>query len=135
MAYYSRKTKHAGAKKGNGAFWGPKQVAKHGSNRKRRRDARPEIKESATGLEQALAEAAADVKAGRVSQPYHSAREFVDDDHARREARRAPLLVRARPGSGLRGVRRGVDRRDDAARDRSPDPRGQTCSHSRDFDP
>ena len=90
MAYHARKTEHAGAKKDNGAFWGPKKIAKHGSNRKRRTDARREVKESSTGLEQALAEAAADVKAGRASKPYRSVREFVRDAirHGRRHTPR-----------------------------------------------
>lgn len=77
MAYNAHKTEHTGPKKGNGAFWGPKKIAKHGSNRKRRGDSRREITESSTGLEQALAEAEADVKAGRVSKPFTSVREFV----------------------------------------------------------
>ncbi len=32
----ARKTEHAGAKKGNGAYWGRKQIAKSESNRVRR---------------------------------------------------------------------------------------------------
>ncbi len=52
MAYHARTTEHAGPKKGNGAFWGPKQIAKHGSNRKRRGDARREIKTSIAELVQ-----------------------------------------------------------------------------------
>ncbi len=88
---YARTTEHAGPKKGNGAFWGPKQIAKHGSNRKRRSDARREIKESLPSLEHALAEAEADVKAGRVSGPYRSARALVRDAirAGKRHARRA----------------------------------------------
>jgi hypothetical protein len=37
---YGRKTEHAGAKHGNGAYWGPKAIAKHASNTERRRNAR-----------------------------------------------------------------------------------------------
>ncbi len=36
MANRARKTEHAGAKKGRGAFWGRKREAKHASNRRRR---------------------------------------------------------------------------------------------------
>jgi len=38
MAYNSKKTEHAGAKKGSGAFYGPKAEAKKASNRRRRED-------------------------------------------------------------------------------------------------
>lgn len=31
-----RKTEHAGAKHGSGAYWGPKAIAKHASNKERR---------------------------------------------------------------------------------------------------
>jgi len=51
---------------------GLKKIAKHGSNRKRRRDADEE-------LEKALAEAEADVKAGRVSGRYKTADALVRD--------------------------------------------------------
>lgn len=39
MAYEikNRKTEHAGAKKGKGAYWGPKKDAKKESNKERRR--------------------------------------------------------------------------------------------------
>lgn len=36
MGHGVRKTEHAGAKKGNGAYWGIKQIAKSESNRLRR---------------------------------------------------------------------------------------------------
>jgi len=51
MAYNVRKTEHTGPKKGSGAFWGPKKIAKHGSNRKRRGDAHREVKESLGSLD------------------------------------------------------------------------------------
>ena len=35
-----RKTEHAGAKHGSGAYWGRKWIAKHASNTERRRQAR-----------------------------------------------------------------------------------------------
>jgi hypothetical protein len=35
MAYNAKKTEHAGAKKGRGAFYGPKAEAKKASNRRR----------------------------------------------------------------------------------------------------
>jgi hypothetical protein len=38
MGFKAKKTEHAGAKKGNGAYWGRKADAKHESNRKRRED-------------------------------------------------------------------------------------------------
>jgi len=36
MAFNAKKTEHAGPKKGNGAFYGPKADAKKASNRRRR---------------------------------------------------------------------------------------------------
>ena len=38
MAYKAKKTEHAGAKKGRGAFYGRKVDAKKASNRRRRED-------------------------------------------------------------------------------------------------
>lgn len=38
-----RKTEHAGAKDGCGAYWGPKAVAKRASNKERRRIARRSV--------------------------------------------------------------------------------------------
>jgi hypothetical protein len=38
-----KKTEHAGAKHGCGAYWGPKAVAKHASNKERRRIARRSV--------------------------------------------------------------------------------------------
>lgn len=40
MAFKAKKTEHAGAKKGNGAYWGRKVDAKRESNRTRREDAK-----------------------------------------------------------------------------------------------
>jgi hypothetical protein len=37
MGYNARKTDHAGAKHGSGAYWGPKRDAKKESNKLRRR--------------------------------------------------------------------------------------------------
>ena len=37
MGYHAKKTEHAGAKHGNGAYWGPKRDAKNESNKLRRR--------------------------------------------------------------------------------------------------
>ncbi|MBL8699928.1 MAG: hypothetical protein JNK67_16240 [Alphaproteobacteria bacterium] len=42
MPSRSRKTEHAGAKKGQGAFWGPKRVAKSASTIRRRREDKSE---------------------------------------------------------------------------------------------
>jgi len=38
MAYNAKKTEHAGAKKGRGAYYGRKADAKKASNRRRRKD-------------------------------------------------------------------------------------------------
>jgi len=38
-----RKSEHAGAKHGNGAYWGPKAIAKHASNKKRRANGRRDV--------------------------------------------------------------------------------------------
>jgi hypothetical protein len=40
MGYHAKKTEHAGAKHGNGAYWGRKRDAKKESNELRRRAAR-----------------------------------------------------------------------------------------------
>jgi hypothetical protein len=45
MAYEAKKTEHAGAKKGRGAYWGPKKNAKRESNRKRRESDKRESSE------------------------------------------------------------------------------------------
>ena len=46
MGYEAKKTEHAGAKHGNGAYWGWKKDAKKESNKIRRRNAKREIKRS-----------------------------------------------------------------------------------------
>lgn len=38
MAFQAKKTEHAGAKHGSGAYWGPKQDAKKQSSKVRRRN-------------------------------------------------------------------------------------------------
>jgi hypothetical protein len=43
MARGIKKTEHAGAKKGTGAFYGRKADAKHGSNHRRRQDSKSTI--------------------------------------------------------------------------------------------
>jgi len=43
MAWGTKKTEHAGAKKGTGAFYGPKADAKRGSNHRRRQDSKSTI--------------------------------------------------------------------------------------------
>jgi hypothetical protein len=43
MAYKAKKTEHCGAKKGRGAYWGPKRDAKRESSRQRREDAKREL--------------------------------------------------------------------------------------------
>ncbi len=44
MANRASKTEHAGAKKGRGAFWGPKREAKRASNRRRREAGKVEVR-------------------------------------------------------------------------------------------
>ena len=43
MAWVAKKTEHAGAKKGTGAFYGRKADAKRGSSRRRRQDSKSTI--------------------------------------------------------------------------------------------
>ncbi len=55
MSEGSKKTEHSGAKKGNGAFWGRKNEAKHASNKKRRaNDKDPVIKPGGQQINRAL---------------------------------------------------------------------------------
>jgi hypothetical protein len=49
MAYNAKKTEHAGPKRGSGAYYGRKAVAKKASNRRRREDDRDAV--SAADLE------------------------------------------------------------------------------------
>jgi hypothetical protein len=43
MAYNAKKTEHAGPKRGSGAYYGRKAVAKKASNRRRREDDRDAV--------------------------------------------------------------------------------------------
>jgi hypothetical protein len=45
MAYGAKKTEHACAKKGKGAYWGRRVAAKNDSNRKRREDDKANVRE------------------------------------------------------------------------------------------
>jgi hypothetical protein len=45
MAGRAKKTEHAGAKRGRGAYWGRKTEAKHESNRLRREDAKRAVRQ------------------------------------------------------------------------------------------
>jgi hypothetical protein len=45
MAFKAKKTEHAGAKKGNGAYWGRKADAKRESNRKRPDDGKAIVRQ------------------------------------------------------------------------------------------
>jgi hypothetical protein len=45
MAGRARKTEHAGAKRGRGAYWGRKFEAKHESNRLRRENAKRAVRQ------------------------------------------------------------------------------------------
>ena len=47
MSVRVRKTEHSGAKKGQGGYWGPKWVAKAGSNRIRREQGKTEVANAA----------------------------------------------------------------------------------------
>ena len=49
MAYQAKRTEHSGAKRGRGAYWGPKKDAKRESSRKRRENDRNESKERYEG--------------------------------------------------------------------------------------
>jgi hypothetical protein len=51
MAYEAKKTEHAGAKKGSGAYWGRKVAAKKESNRKRRENDKMNVTEQSPGNE------------------------------------------------------------------------------------
>ena len=51
LGYEAKKTEHAGPKKGNGAYWGPKKDAKKESNKIRRRNSRAEFQEAAKALD------------------------------------------------------------------------------------
>ena len=44
MAYQAKKTEHAGAKHGSGAYWGPKKDAKQESSKVRRRNWKREVR-------------------------------------------------------------------------------------------
>lgn len=44
MGYEAKKTEHAGAKRGSGAYWGLKKDAKKESNKIRRRNAKRECR-------------------------------------------------------------------------------------------
>jgi len=46
MAYEAKKTEHAGAQHGNGAYWGPKKDAKKESSKLRRRNWKREVREA-----------------------------------------------------------------------------------------
>ena len=45
MGYQARKTEHAGAKHGSGAYWGPKQDAKKENKTVRRRNEKQALRE------------------------------------------------------------------------------------------
>jgi hypothetical protein len=49
MGYEAKKTEHCGPKRGNGAYWGYKWVAKKESNRIRREIAKREVRDASTG--------------------------------------------------------------------------------------
>ena len=49
-----RKTEHAGAKHGTGAYWGPKAIAKHASNKERRINNRRAVASALGDVEPAI---------------------------------------------------------------------------------
>ena len=53
MGQGAKKTEHAGAKKGNGAYWGRKVAAKKESNRQRREVDKASISEDTRAQEEA----------------------------------------------------------------------------------
>ena len=46
MGIKVKKTSHAGAKKGQGAYWGPKKWAKSGSKRLRREEGKKAVRQT-----------------------------------------------------------------------------------------
>ena len=64
MAYRAKKMEHAGAKKGSGAYWGPKRDTKRESNRRRRRNDTIAVKEE-TGVRSSPESPKATVPAGQ----------------------------------------------------------------------
>jgi len=48
MSLASHKTEHCGPKRGQGAFWGPKRVAKKKSNRIRRENGKRDIRQASS---------------------------------------------------------------------------------------
>ncbi|MBI5420845.1 MAG: hypothetical protein HZA35_00855 [Parcubacteria group bacterium] len=54
MAYKARKTEHSGPKKGRGAYWGRKQIAKKESNKKRREDGKKIVLDVGGGYDDGL---------------------------------------------------------------------------------
>ncbi len=53
MGHEEKKSEHAGARKGCGAYWGRKVVAKKESNRKRRKDDKVSIVEKSSDKDEA----------------------------------------------------------------------------------
>jgi hypothetical protein len=53
MGYEAKKTEHAGAKHGSGAYWGPKKDAKKESSKVRRRNWKREVREKLAEVRQA----------------------------------------------------------------------------------
>ena len=86
MGYEVKKTEHAGPKRGNGAYWGPKKIAKAESSKIRRRNWKHEI--AVEHLERHIAEGLQDLKAGRSSGPFDTADEAVASLHRAARAHR-----------------------------------------------
>lgn len=57
-AIRERKTEHAGAKHGSGAYWGPKSIANHASNKERRGNDRRAVATALGELERRFTRAA-----------------------------------------------------------------------------
>jgi len=54
MGHEAKKTEHAGAKKGQGAYWGRKVAAKKESNRRRRERDKRNVLDQAIGIKQRI---------------------------------------------------------------------------------
>ena len=76
MGYEAKKTEHAGAKHGSGAYWGRKYDAKKESNKMRRRISKEEIQRQ-TVLDRDLAISLRQMREGKTRGPFNTGEEFI----------------------------------------------------------
>jgi hypothetical protein len=84
MGYEAKKTEHAGAKRGRGAYWGRKYDAKKESNKMRRRISKKEIQDQLLwkqSLDRDLTISLRQMRQGKLSSAYSSAEEFIHELH------------------------------------------------------